>query len=205
MPDSLISKLLDLPKLLTKFNMPLFLASCFALLAPNAWLDKLGITIFVTAYKPYIGIAFLLTSAVLVHNSAKWLFGRYMLNKHIAANNAKTLANLTTLDAKEISVLREFFIHGQHTLMLPFANPIVAGLLKKGILVQVGRHGQVSMAGPLASLELSDLVKDLVTLKFVGMHEGQPTEADIRWVQNNRPDFAYELDRWAILQHPYKR
>lgn len=61
---------------------------------------------------------------------------------------------LYNLDDKEIAVLREFFIQGQNTLQLPVGHPVVAGLIEKGILEQVGMIGENSLVGPLFSLSI---------------------------------------------------
>ncbi|MBI3666195.1 MAG: superinfection exclusion B family protein [Acidobacteria bacterium] len=104
-------------------------------------------------------------------------------------NKRTVRAEMQSLDGNEIAVLREFLLQGQNTLQMPIDDPVVAGLLSRGILEQVGQLGHQSRIGIMMSVTISSTVRDMVTPRFVGWSEGGPTREQLKEDLENRPDF----------------
>jgi hypothetical protein len=69
---------------------------------------------------------------------------------------------ITMLDPDEWAVLHAFSHRDQPTLHLPYENPIVVGLLSKGVLQIAGRFARDSAMGPAFPMMVSREVKTLL-------------------------------------------
>lgn len=199
------AKLLELVKLPTKLMAVLCLVSGILLLLPRTWLQIVHLTQFSSDYGVYIGVAFLVSGTALVVELVVWSSSRL----HSAAKGRRlgrmALDELNRLDPKEVAVLREFFLQNQSALSLPVSHPVVASLIDKGILEQVGRLGEHSLVGPLVSLRISPTVRPHVTLSFVGLHDRTLTPDEIAFVRENRPEFVDELERRRQRHYRFPR
>jgi hypothetical protein len=83
----------------------------------------------------------------------------------------------------------EFLLQGQNTLQMPIDEPVVAGLLSRGIIERVSRLGHGSAFGIEMSVRISPIVRDIVTPQFVGWSGGLPTKEELEANLENRPDF----------------
>ena len=96
---------------------------------------------------------------------------------------------MRVLDQNEIAVLREFLLQDRNTLQMPINEPVVAGLLSKGVLEQVSPLGHSSVIGIEMSVRISSKVREIVTPQFVGWPEGSPTKEQLEGDMERRPDF----------------
>jgi len=69
---------------------------------------------------------------------------------------------ITMLDPEEWAVLHAFSHRDQPTLHLPYENPVVAGLLSKGVLQIAGRFARDSAMGPAFPMMVSREVRTLL-------------------------------------------
>lgn len=99
---------------------------------------------------------------------------------------------LQQLDSQEKSVLREFYLQGQKTIRMPVDQPVVAGLVRKVIIVQVGQLAEQSIAGMLISVTLAVGVEQKLTSSMIDMPTSK-TNSDIDWLKRNRPKFMPEI------------
>ncbi len=199
-----VPKIIDLLKLPTKLIAVLCVVSGALVLLSDEWLKKLHLDTIEAEYGVFIGVTFLVTSALLLLEFILWVWSKVKIIWLKKKLSQKAIEELQSLDSKEISVLREFYIQGQSTLQLPMSHPLVASLIDKGILKQVGSLGEHSLIGPLISLTISSEVKPHITYELLNLPNRKPTEQEIQWVQNNRPEFMGELDRRSHLHYRFK-
>jgi len=197
------AKLIEFLRLPTKLVAVICLVSALLTFLSPDDLSKLHLDSLQKEYAPILGIVFLVSAILLVLEAVIWVYSILMLlwNRYRLSNRAVGL--MDELDTKEIAVLREFFIQGQFTLQLPMDHPVVAGLLRKGILFFVGEIGSGSLAGILVPMSISEPVKKRITYEYLGLPEGEPTESEIEWVRRNRPEFMGELDRRQRLHYGF--
>jgi len=198
-----IPKILDILKLPAKLIAVLCIVSGLLLFLNDEWLQKLHVEKIESEYGIFIGVTFLVSSALLILEVTIWAWNKIRivwLKKKLSQTAFEALQNL---DTKEISVLREFYIQAQSTLQLPMSHALVASLIDKGILEQVGSLGEHSLIGPLISLKTADEVKPYITYELLDLPNGEPTEEEIQWVRNNRPEFMAGLDRRNDLHYRF--
>jgi hypothetical protein len=198
-----ITKILELAKVPTKLVVSICIASGILLFLPKNWQEKIYLHIFTENYGVYLGATFILTLSILFSEAIIWFFKKIRIQRAESKAQTEVILALTDLDQKELAILREFFIQGQNTLQLPVSHPVVAGLIQKGILEQVGSLGEQSLIGPLFSLSISEFVKPVVTLETVGLHDREPSQKEIDWVRKNRPEFVRELERRKSLYYDF--
>ena len=160
---------------------------------------------FSTKYGLYFGIAMLISGAMLASELAIFVWAR-VRSKH-ASIKLKNLAltRLQSLDASEKSVLREFYIQGKNTLQLPVDHPVIAGLISSGILCGVNNLGKMSIAGMLTSMKILDFVREKITLDMIDLPIGVPSQQQIAFIRENRPQFMDTLEREQAFFDGIKR
>ncbi len=67
------------------------------------------------------------------------------------------------LDSGEKAVLREFAIFDQNTLELPVEDPVVSGLMQKGILQPTKAKGEYSVAGRVLPVTINPMARKRIT------------------------------------------
>lgn len=123
------------------------------------------------------------------------LIGRQLKeNKNRAQRDKCLLGRLMSLDPQETIILREFFLQDRNTIKLPIESPVVAGLLKEGILQLVQTLSQRCFAGRLASFRLSEAAQAFVTFELLGPPSSENiSEADRERIMSERPQFIREI------------
>lgn len=187
------SKIIEISKNVKVYKVPLFLITSFLLFSSDDWLVKLGLNLFVVSYKQYISLIFIGTGLIAIwdyYNTLwKWIKTRYYNKKSL--NLIKE--SLYCLVDEEKSVLREFFILKKNTIKLPGDNATVAGLIDKGILVQVGKLVTPTIYGLLVPLKINDgIVKDILCEQIDLPSTIQ--EEDKYWLKTHRPPFMKNID-----------
>jgi cbb3-type cytochrome oxidase subunit 3 len=158
-------------------------------------MEKLHLKNFEAEYGLFVGIIFLLSTALLFLEFVLWVWS--IFNNKIQKNKSLKIAlkELNQLDFREISILREFYIQGQSTLKLPMNQPVVAGLIEKGVLKQVGSLGESSFSDILISLSIPTEIKSKITNEFLKLPNTEPNESEIQWIRENLPDFVIKIEK----------
>jgi len=157
---------------------------------PETWLTKINLSGIVDTYGVPIGIAFVLSLSILIVEIVVVSHKRLGVSRAKAKAESNTLLALSQLDEQERAVLREYFVQGQHTIYMPVADPVVAGLLDKGILRQIRVMYKKSIHGPLVSISLSETVKPFFNRATVDLPDHDLTPEEKEWVMQNRPSFT---------------
>jgi hypothetical protein len=198
-----VGRLKDLLSLQTKHVFVVWAASGCLLFLPQAALSKLHVASLQTQWGSYVGVIFLLSAALLAAQTVS--SGWSQMRRRATRNQWKRGLGeaIERLDVAEQAVLREF-LFGQTTIQLPADHPVVAGLISKGLLRQVGRLGERSLAGILISLRISEDVESRMTPAAYGIADFMLPSPDskwrisdegIAWLRDNRPPFMYEIQR----------
>jgi hypothetical protein len=146
----------------------------------------------VSSYGGYIGAAFLISSAILAIELGIAIYRSVSRWRRRRRSLGDAVLHLANLDAQERAVMREFVIQGQSTIQLPFAYPVVAGLIEKGLIEQVGNAGEQTGVGPVFSFAIRKDLDPLIEPAFIDLPT-ERTEENIRWLREHRPAFAARL------------
>jgi hypothetical protein len=193
-----IAKIIEAAKLPTKFIVVIFLVSLGLIFIPESGLTSMKLKSFADTYGLYVGITALSSGALLLIEASMAIW-RNATNKIAKSKLKKQIADrMASLDGSEKSVLREFYLQGQNTIKLPVDHPVVAGLLNSGVVVLVGQHGRMSVAGMLFSMMISESAKHHITHELIDWPMGEPTEQELRFICNNRPSF---ISRIQLEEH----
>jgi len=189
-----LSKIVDIIKIPIKYFWMIFLMSLFLISLPDSWLNNIKLLDFRNTYHLYISLALIITLCLITVESSLFIYRKIKSNFSLKNYKKNLLTNLTRLDPQEQSVLREFFLQNQNTLRLPYDEPIVAGLIKKGILKIIGQLGEKSLAGVLLPIEINPIIKDDILPEQIHFPTSNPlTKEDEEFLLNNRPDFMPEI------------
>lgn len=190
-----IAKVIEIIKLPTKFIVAIFLFCSVLTFSSDSFLESIGFSSFKEDYKIYISLGFLVSAILLTIELFSVIQRKRKLKKMIGKQRERIDRRLMTLDSSEKGVLREFYLQGQNTIKLPMDHPVVAGLLSAGILTQVGHHGRMSLAGMLISMRIADYARQNITLDKIDLPYGEPTNQEMDFLRNNRPDFMSQIMR----------
>lgn len=189
-----LSKIVDIIKIPTKYFWIILIISLICLFLPDSWLNNFKLLELRNAYHLYISLAFIITFSIVTVESTLFIYKKIKSNCILKNYKKNLLNNLSRLDPQEQSVLREFFLQNQNTLRLPYDEPIVSGLIKKGILRIVGQLGEKSLAGVLLPIEINEVIKDYILPEQIHFPISNPlTKDDEEFLLNNRPDFMPEI------------
>lgn len=190
--DSIL-KAIKQPK---KIIVAIFIVMSALLFLPETLLKQLHLNEFIEKYGLYIGIIFIFSIALLLIELIIFSWSKWKLNKVKDEKKKIILSKLNNLDPIEQAVLREFYINNQNTKKLPLDNPVVAGLLSKGILFQVGRFGEQTLVGMLSSMKISEKAKKYIDIEtHLELPNREPTHSEIDFINNSRPDFIIKIER----------
>ena len=137
------SKLLDAIKLSPKYLIPLFFASGFLLFSPTEYSAILGLDNFVASYRSWIGLVFLVSSALLLSHLLTsgwtWVNRKYDSQKSFSSATNR-LRNLTP---DEKVVLGGYIFNQTKTQVLDMMDGVVNGLVHAGIIYQASTLGSL--------------------------------------------------------------
>ncbi|MDP2207695.1 MAG: superinfection exclusion B family protein [Bacteroidota bacterium] len=190
-----ISKFLDISKVPTKIIFWIFLLSGFLLLMPSGWLTTLRLDEFLKDYGKFVGIGFVGSAVLLLVQAFLWLRQKSRQSKQKKEFEESVQTKLMQLDNFEKAVVREFYLQGKNTILLPVDDPTVAGLLQKRVLRVVSRNGEMSLAGMLFPVALSSFAEQHVTPQLVDLPTGSPTQAQVADIVQARPKFIAGIER----------
>jgi Super-infection exclusion protein B len=133
----MLDKITEGTKLVIQYAWAIWLITAVILFAPVAWLVPLGIGPFVSQYRPYIGLFFLVATVLLLGQGAKPVrerIAREVANRQMLAKQRERLHHLTT---EEQVVLREFIARRTRTASLYWEDGVVRGLERDKVLWMV--------------------------------------------------------------------
>jgi len=190
-----LSDLLDLNKITSKTAFLVLTISGCLLFLPPSFLLKLQIVDFKKDFGKYFGFAFLASSAFLIVAVLNWSQEKvngFFRKRKQAVYIVKAITNM---DFQEIAVLREFFINAQQSLDMPIDNPVVAGMLNKGLIYQLSSMGQMSLEGLMMPVAMHHLLKESIKPESLGLPLTEPSEAVKNEIFEARPDWAKSIAR----------
>ncbi len=192
--DKFLEKLFDINKIPTKLIIVVWVSSGLILFVPEQFLTKLKLEGFLQDYGKFIGISFVLSSAFTV--IALWTYFSRLIKRQTLSKKIKNgiINDIQNLDFHEKALLREFFINGKNTLQLPIDNDTVVGLTNKHIIYSASNTGFVYIHGAYFPYTISEFAQNYLTNELLGLPRN-PTEDQIRQIQQNRPDWAKEKTR----------
>lgn len=123
-----------------------------------------------------------------------WDLGERIVNKRKLDNEHKKKTNvikshLKSLDLYEKSVLREFlYFQKQNTLLLPILNPVISGLVFKGILERINDKTEIKGNYEFSVSKITDLAYSKITNEMIGIRDNMSRE-EINEIEGNRPNF----------------
>jgi hypothetical protein len=194
-----LTKLTDLHKVPTRYLGLVAIVTGALLFSPVWFLDKLHLSTIPAPYGAVVGVAFLVTSGLVVINLIGLVFDTSKRRGWSKKRQLMIKEAITHLDPVEQAILREFKLTGLSTLKIPMDNPSVVGLESKGILERVGSYGNYSFDGMMFPYRISQTASELLTPELLGLSDyliagesGQfgLTQEGIEWLDDHRPDFA---------------
>lgn len=163
------------------------------LLLPAEAVDRLRLAKLLERYGEIMGMAFLCSSVLLVVDLLFEAVGFARQRFAWEAQSERRRKRSLVLCQAEQSVLREFALQQRNTIFLPIDDPAVAGLIRSGILVVVGRAGHRARVGSLFPVAIADEYSEHLTPAALGLPCTAPTPEDIDHILSKRPDFAVGL------------
>ncbi len=137
------TKLIDWLKLSPKYLVPISLVSGFLLFLPPVALDILGLTQFTGQYRPFIGLVFLISTAILITEitiSIQRFLKELNERRAMSARRIKILYNLTD---REKEVLQTFVVRKTKTAYFDMSDGVIGGLEAQGVLYKSSNVGNV--------------------------------------------------------------
>ena len=197
---TMISDVISAIKLPPKIMAGLTLPSAMLVFAPTTWIDQFGLAAFINVARPYVALVFIVSASILLVEFCIWAYAE--INRQLSTRRAiKKLADrVRDLDPAELVLLREFFIQGQSTVKLPMDQPVVAGLIQKGIVRQVGQLGERTIGGMTFSFRLNEEARKLITIDALGIPRN-PSEEDKRRIVSERPHYMRAIQEHESIYH----
>ncbi|HCE5137764.1 TPA: super-infection exclusion protein B [Vibrio parahaemolyticus] len=189
------SDFLKLKNLPTKHLLLLSVVSGAVLFLPHAVLTSLALNDIPSPYDRLLGLLFLLSTGLFIVDGLSFLaknVKQYLGNRSLQHSIKNYLDSLVS---SEQAVLREFYIRGEVAIKLPVDDPVVARLIEKRILTQVGTFGHESHWGLMFSFRTSDQVDKILCKEMIGINfdinsSNAIQGAEKRWLLENRPYYC---------------
>lgn len=192
---SWVSSLFEAHKLPAKALLWILVFSGFLCLSPDSWLNRLGMLSLVNTYRGYISAIFIALGCILLLNLVMRAAGAAQSKVDYIRWRRGLLKTISELDHSEMAILREFYIQAKNTIQLPFNDASVTGLRRKGIVTPVGNLGEYSYVGMLLPFAMASETREILRPEMIGLPLGEPTEEEIEWIRNSRPDFIRAIQR----------
>lgn len=176
-------------KLQSKIFLSVSITSGILIFSNSEILKKLHLDKF-DEYADYISLTFLILTVLVIINLTIWIFNKLHFQFRLKKLKTEYKQILTELDPKEKAVLREFVIQKQNSVTMPYDDPVVCGLIDKGILNynrQLGNSFIVN--GNKTSLSLSKYVSKILTIEHLDLKEVL-TEEEKSIILEARPDWV---------------
>lgn len=141
--SSFVDSILGWVKLAPKYVLPVALVSGVMVIAPGAWLQALGIGVFVGAYRGWIGVVFLASSALLLSHFVYWVGGLVKGRFDLHDFRRRGRKYLSDLTPGEKRILSWFIVHDTRTQMLLVQDGVTSGLETAGVIYRSASAGDM--------------------------------------------------------------
>lgn len=172
--------------------------SGFLLFLPGELIKTLILDEFINSYGQYFGISFLISVTFLIFTLVplgfKWIKQKILNKRNEAKFLAKIEQTLSDLSHPEKCLLREFVLQNKHVIEVPLENPEVVSLLNKGVIQFASTNIRSFIYGNYIFIKINEKAKNFFTNETFGLHDRQPTPADMVLVKEERPDFLTRLE-----------
>ena len=128
------TKLVDWLKLTPRYLIPIALVTGFAIFSSDSVLDTFGVKTFVADNRGYIGVAFLITVALLIPEAGVLLYRRYTGLRVKSTASKKLDRFLRNMTFEEKRILRQYIERQTKTAYFDIENGVVGGLDDDGII-----------------------------------------------------------------------
>jgi Super-infection exclusion protein B len=192
-----LSKIVEVLKLPLKYCWVILIVSCLLLFLPADPLQSPGMAKISWKYQGWIGGLFIFSASMLFVSLAETVLKRGKKKCFEAKLIQGAITEIKNIDPKERAVLREFTLQEQDSIQSPIDQAIVAGLLRKGILVQTGPCGERSLAGLLLPLTIRKEIKKILTVDDIDLPMN-PNDRDVERIRDERPDFIHKIEQHRL-------
>jgi len=103
---------------------------------------------------------------------------------------------VNSLDESEKAVLREFEVQNLNTIELPSNDPVVAGLIHKGIIKSIRNYNKYSIKGTLLPTIITESAKRYITREILNIPIDKTFEEQREFMNQDRPKFIDEVDNY---------
>jgi len=189
-----IKAIFDLKKLPTKFFLVFSIVSGFILFSDEDLLKKLNLAKIDENYGTFIGLVFLLSSGLVIVNLIIWINKKLYFEYRFSKSKGELAKSLKMLDPHEKPEIREFSIRQQSSVSMPIDDPVITGLIDKGILKfnkQFGDSMITSMGK--APVSLGKYAEKLIRLEDIDL-KNDLSESEKEEILNKRPHW---VNRWS--------
>ncbi len=190
-----LTAIFSIKKIPTKFVFLFWISSGCLLFLPERALIFLKLTEFISSYGKFIGIIFLLTTTFLIIVLIIWISSKIGNGIRKKRNKKISIDKLNYLDSYEKAVIREFFILGKNTTLMPIDNPTVIGLINSHIIKVVSRNGKLILGGYYFSVSLENHLEPLLTDEVIGL-PAREDEGGYYKLMQERPEWAKKLNNF---------
>ena len=118
------------------------IAAAFLLFTPSDFTTKLGMADFVSTYRGYIGLAFLVSLVLLASEVMWWASSTWRTSRVSKHNDKVRLDSLSELTPDEKAYLIPY-IQGENTQYYSIEDGVVGGLVAKKMLYQASSIGSI--------------------------------------------------------------
>ncbi|MFV8352566.1 super-infection exclusion protein B [Flavobacterium sp. XS2P14] len=185
----------DFTKLPTKIFLVFSIVTGVFIFSDSEILKKLHLDKF-DEYGGYIGLAFLLSTVLVIVNLIIWIFNKLHFEYKLKKLKAEYKQILTELDPKEKAVLREFAIQSQNSVTMPYDDTVVSGLIDKGILRFNKQLGNSFIAnGTKVSISMPTYISKIIKLEHLDLKE-KLTEEEEYLILEKRPEWVNNSRRY---------
>jgi superinfection exclusion protein B len=138
-----LSKLVEWIKLSPKYLLGIALACGVLLFFPSAWVKFLGLEVFLSAARPWIGIVFVAAIVLVIVNigSNIWIWVRNYVKSKL--QRKRQIERLHKLTAEEKEILLGFILNKTRTQYLAYADGVVKGLEAERIIFESSNVGDL--------------------------------------------------------------
>jgi hypothetical protein len=137
------SKLSDWLKLSPKYLFPVSVVTGFLLFASTSTLEVFGLTIFVAQYRAYIGITFLISTALLFTNWAVTVYQGVQKKWKEQASLKNLRKRLHNLSNPEKRILKNYIENKTKTQYLDIGDGVTGGLEAGGVIFRSSYVGNL--------------------------------------------------------------
>lgn len=191
-----IDKIFSLKTFPGKLVFVLWFASIALIILPDKNLQWLSLLEFKNLLSLYIGPVALLTTAILIWMVSRYIHDRIITKKYIKKRMDEINHNIGSLTYNEIVLLREFYLQGNDTILIPVNNETVIALENKGIVYKATNSAIVGydMGFPFS---MTKHAKKSIIPQTLHLPQTQQefTESLQHKIWNERPDWAKEMLR----------